>query len=731
MLSPLRVPGRAVSSLHGRLTALAAVTAAALSAACPALAGPIAADAAASRQPAPLVRGNAPEDPAAAARPALPPSPPVYGLHLVKAWIPMSDGVRLAATLYMPANPKAGERFPALLEYLPYRKDDDEAIRDYATHSYFARRGYVGARVDIRGFGESEGAPPDREYSAQEQKDAEQVIAWLARQPWSNGKVGMLGISWGGFNSIQMALRKPPALKAILAVAATEELFKEDVHYVDGIFHVDEFELTMDLDQGRPGAPDFNLDDRVLRERMDSPPWSLTYMKHQRDGEFWRSPLRPIETLQVPAFLIGGFQDGYRDSIVRMLDKVHAPLKAWIGPWNHGFPNGSDYGPAVEWRDQAVRWFDYWLKGRNTGVMRDPRVTVYLQHWHAPESRSQDIPGEWRSDGWPLTGLEPMTWYLQPDHALATTAARDGTDQLRYVPSTGVETGFWWGELLTDQRPVDAFSLTYDSEPLTEDLGILGMPKVELDAAADAPLADWFVRLSDVAPDGRVTMITGAGINGAQRHSMSAPEDLIPGRAVKLSFDLHLASWVFPKGHRIRVAVSNAIWPMNWPTPYPMTTSLRLGAESGSRIVLPRVPLHGRAVAGLAPPEPSEHPEGIHVIDGQNAWPGEWTVLRDEAAQRSTVVWKGKVAVSYPWGRFDHTEKLTYDVEDAHPETARVTGDSDYIQAVKDHVLEWRGRLEVSSDAHTFFYKYTRTLSKDGAVIRTRTWEEPIPRDHQ
>jgi uncharacterized protein len=663
---------------------------------------------------------------------AVPPSAPTYGVRLEKTWIPMKDGVRLAATLYMPANPKAGEHFPALLEYLPYRKDDDEAVRDYGTHSYFARRGFVGARVDIRGFGESEGVPPDREYSAQEQEDAEQVIAWLARQPWSNGKVGMLGISWGGFNSIQMALRKPPALKAILAVAATEELFKEDVHYIDGIFHVDEFELTMDLDQGRPGAPDFSLDESVIGPRMDSPPWSLNYMKHQRDGAFWRAPLRPIETLEVPAFLIGGLQDGYRDSIPRMLEKVKAPLKAWIGPWNHGFPNGSDYGPMYEWRDQAVRWFDYWLKGRDTGVLEDPRVVVYQQHWHPPESQSQDIPGEWRAETWPPAGLTPMTLYLQPDHRLSAEQPAARRDQLRYTPSAGVEAGFWWGELLTDQRPVDAFSLTYDSQVLTEDVAILGLPRVSLRVAADAQLANWFVRLSDVAPDGRVTMVTGAGINGAQRDSMEKPQDLVPGEIYSLSMDLHLASWVFPKGHRIRVAVSNALWPMNWPTPYPMTTSVMLGGDSASRIVLPRVPLHGPTAPAFAAPEPIEAPHGITGIGGGGAaWPGEWTVLRDEARQRSTVTWKGTTAVSYPWGRFDHSEKLTYDIDDAHPDLARVQGDSEYIQAVKNHVLTWRGRLDVSSDAQTFFYKYTRTLLRDGVVIRTKTWEEPIPRDHQ
>src|SRR5581483_3462697 len=192
-----------------------------------------------------------------------PPSSPAYGVRLESAWIPMPDGVRLAATLYMPDGARPNDKFPAVLEYLPYRKDDGTAARDYPIHTYFAHRGYVSVRVDIRGFGASEGAPTDREYSGQEQLDGEQVIAWRARQPWSNGKVGMFGISWGGFNSLQMAMRNPPGLKAIIAVDATEELFHDDIHYIDGVAHVDEFELNMDLAEGMTGAPDYTLEERV------------------------------------------------------------------------------------------------------------------------------------------------------------------------------------------------------------------------------------------------------------------------------------------------------------------------------------------------------------------------------------------------------------------------------------------------------------------------------------
>jgi hypothetical protein len=535
------------------------------------------------------------------------PSPPAYGVRMEQAWIPMKDGIRLAATLYMPDGAKQGEKFPALLEYLPYRKDDGTAAGDYPKHAYFARRGFVGARVDIRGFGSSEGVPPEREYSEQEQVDGEQVIAWLARQPWCNGNVGMFGISWGGFTAMQMAMRHPPALKAILAVHATAELFHDDVHYVDGMAHVDEFELNMDMAEGWVGAPEYSLDEKVLGPRFDSPPWSLLYLKHQHDGPFWRDRVRPLSEITTPSFLIGGMQDGYRDNIPDMLMKSKAPIKAIVGPWNHSFPNDADFGPRVEWRDQAVRWFDYWLKGRDTGVQQDPRLVIYMQHWHPPDPTLQSVPGEWRrEDVWPPKDATDAPLFFQGNHSLGNSAGEPATHQLKYVPTVGVEAGFWWGELLSDPRPVDAFSLVYDSAPLDHEMAILGRPRALLRASADAPLANWFARLSDVAPDGTVTQITGAGLNGAQRESMTEPKDLKPGKVYPLDIEMHLTSWVFPKGHRIRVAISNSLWPMVLPTPYAMTTSLGLGGTDGSRIVLPVVPVHGTAAPEFSAPQPSE-----------------------------------------------------------------------------------------------------------------------------
>ena len=657
------------------------------------------------------------------------PSPPTHDVRMEKVWIPMKDGVRLAGTLYMPDGAKPSDKFPALLDYLPYRKDDSTAAGDYPKNAYFARRGYVAARVDIRGFGASEGTPTDREYSEQEQVDGEQVIHWLATQPWSNGKVGMYGISWGGFNSLQMAMRKPPELKAIIAIDATEELFHDDIHYIDGLMHVDEFELNMDMAPGMAGAPDYTLDEKVLGPRFEAAPWSLEYFRHQRDGAFWRSPVRPLSTIEIPCFLIGGLADGYRDSIPRMLEQVKAPVRALIGPWNHSFPNNADFGPRIEWREDAVRWWDYWLKGRDTGVLQDPKLVIFMRHWFPPNPNLEEVPGEWRAEsGWPPRNSSALTLHLQPNHLLAKNASPPGTHRLKYIPSIGVEAGFWWGELLSDQRPVDAFSLIYDSEPLQDEVAIMGRPHAYLKVSADVPLADWFARLSDIAPDGEVTQITGAGLSGAQRNSMSDPKPLEPGRFYDLDVEMHLTTWVFPKGHRIRLSVSNALWPMVLSTPYKMTTALELGGNRGSRLQLPVVPLHGEA-AHVSPPQPEEHRTDVESIGFP--WPGEWLVTRDEDRQKTSVLWKGKAEEKYPWGDETDLEKLTYEIEDEHPEVNVIHGDAETTLKLKDRVLVWSGHLSFTSDAKNFFYKYTRELRKDSTLIKTKTWEETIPRDFQ
>jgi uncharacterized protein len=669
---------------------------------------------------------------------ATPPTPSAvpYGVRIEHVWIPMKDGVRLAANLFMPTRARSGTKFPVLLEYLPYRKDDGTASRDYPIHSYFVHQGYVGARVDIRGTGQSEGQPPDREYSEQELGDGLEVIAWLAGQPWSNGNVGMFGISWGEFNSLQLAMRHPPALKAIISTCSTDQLFHDDVHFIDGMMHLDQYELAIDLQTSMTRAPDFPLDERTLAMRFDNPPWFLNYKRHQRDGAFWRQPERPLDSIQIPVFLMGGLYDGYRDSIPRMMEQIKSPAKAIIGPWNHNWPHDADWGPRIEWRDLALRWWDQWLKGKNTRIMDGPRLAVYMRNWYAPGVNMPDIPGEWRSEPtWPAQGLRWQTWYPQPDYSLSPAQSAQAVQQLNYVASTGVDASgpdIWWGELNTDQRPDDAFSLIYDSAPLQTKISILGMPEVALQASATAPQADWFARLSDVAPDGSVTMITGSGLNGAQRVSMSDPSDLEPGKVYTLDFKMHFTSWVFPRGHKMRLAISNAMWPMIWPTPYSMTTALQLGGAQGSRLLLPVVPRQSTLPPPrFAPPAKSEELPGVRV---SGTWlPGElWTKQIDAIEQVTSWEWHGgQETIKFPWGGERHQDKLRFQVTHDLSESPTEHGEGETIVELPGRTLVWRDVLDLRSDKASFYYHFMRLLFENGKKVREKTWETSIPRDHQ
>ncbi len=384
----------------------------------------------------------------------------------------MPDGVRLSADLYQPTGGQAGEKFPVLLEYLPYRKHEARS-RNWPLYSYFVQRGYVVAAVDIRGTGNSEGRLIPYEYSDIEHADGEVVIDWLSKQPWSNGSVGMFGISWGGFNSIQMAARKIPALKAIIAIDATEDLYQDDVHYMDGIMHLDSWEMSMDLDNARPGAPEYRIDDDNFRNRFDTEPWTLSHKRQQRDGPYWdRASVRDrYDDIRIPTFHIGGWYDGYRDSVARMLEHVkNAPVKAIVGAWHHTWPNEPYPGPGMEWRHEAIRWFDQFLKGEDTGILDEPRFAVFVRDWHPPGPHLDDAPGKWRyEDGWPIARIRDRVLYPQPNHTLAAESPPAATHALRYVPSSGFEAGgpvMWWGDVAHDQRGTDAFSLVYDSGPL-------------------------------------------------------------------------------------------------------------------------------------------------------------------------------------------------------------------------------------------------------------------------
>jgi putative CocE/NonD family hydrolase len=655
-------------------------------------------------------------------------SPAAYEFTRENAWLPMSDGVRLSVTFLKPRARSSGETFPVLLDLYPYRKDEYPS----AGPTYFAKRGYITATVDVRGTGSSEGVLPPREYSDQEMKDAVEIIRLLSEMEGSNGRVGMWGMSWGGFNSIQVAMRNPPGLAAIIALEAADDLFHDDVHHMDGAFHLDQFIPFMDNENTIPRTPDYALDEDYFRQRFDQPPWFLNYTRHQRDGEFWRkNSLRwQYERMQVPCYLIGGLLDGYRDSVPRMLANVKAPVRASIGPYKHDYPDYGVPGPNYEWRHEAVRWWDYWLKDRDTGIMDEPRLALFVREGHGPDRHLKTTPGHWIHEEWPIPATAWRSFYAAQGRRLTPQADRAarGVASLRYVPSFGIATGLWWGEPTGDLRLDDAGSLVFDSAVVEEPFEIAGFPRVRLRVSADAPLAHWVARLEDVQPDGTVSLVTGKLLNGSQRNSRLEPEPLVPGEVYDLEFDLHFTTWTFQPGHRVRLSVSNALFPFTWPTPHPMTTALHLGVEQ-TRIDLPVIPMKERAAPPFRPPEPRDEPAGGRYIESV-PWPrGHYVWSRDLENERASLEWKGYAEFENQGRGYRTWERNYYETHDLDPADSRFSGEGGRRIVIGDRTLEFVSNIEVQSDAENFHVTIRRTIHENGELVRERTWSEAIPRD--
>src|SRR6185312_16825522 len=300
-------------------------------------------------------------------------------------WIPLSDGTRLAARLWLPGD--AGQHpVPALLEYLPYRKRDGTAERDSLTHPWLAAHGYAAIRVDIRGSGESEGVLSD-EYSQAELADGVAVIAWLARQPWCSGSVGMFGISWGGFNALQVAALRPPALKAIVTICSSDDRYRDDVHYMGGTLLKGGIDWGSFLLRAIGHPPDpILVGDQWLgmwRRRLESVPLFLEgWMRHQRRDAYWRrgSVCEDYAAIQCPVFAVGGWTDGYTNTIPRLLEHLRVPRKGLIGPWAHGYPHIARPGPQIGFLQKILQWWDHWLKGEANGFMGEPMLRAWISN---------------------------------------------------------------------------------------------------------------------------------------------------------------------------------------------------------------------------------------------------------------------------------------------------------------------------------------------------------------
>ena len=651
-------------------------------------------------------------------------------------FISMADGIRLAATLYVPG---AGGPWPALLEALPYRKDDLTAGYRPEYERLAAEFGYAVCRLDIRGTGSSEGLATD-EYTDQEHSDIEQVIAWLASQTWSNGAVGMYGTSWSGFNSLQVAMRRPPALKAICSIFASDDRYADDVHYFGGALKqldLADWPLYILLENMLPPVPSIYGDGwRELWERRvtEGEPWALRWLEEQTYGPYWKhgSLREDYAAIDAATMLVTGWADGYTNIALRGMEALRCPKRLLAGPWAHAAVETSSPGPNIDLVPEMVRWWDRWLKGVNNGVDREPPITVFVRRPTKPAGDLRSYPGEWRFEtGWP----NERCGELELDLAGASNTRGDGPDELEIRGDVGWTAwiscagGLPWGQPV-DQRPDEGFSLVYDWDPLARELEILGHPKLRVNLRSSARVAYLSAKLCDVHPDGTSQLVTRGLLNLTHRDSREHPTPLEADQTYEVTFELEVTSWVFEEGHRIRLDLAGSDWPNAWSPPLPGTLTI---ARDHSMITLPTVEGPPTVTERPSLPPPRAEPKHHETSRGGEGEAVIWRIEHDLVGHETRAV------TSY--GGIGEADEHRPKTEERYEGVVGVSTDDPgraWVDARASNILHFpeatvsgEAHWRIESDAEAYHVSIELDTAEDGEPRWSRSWQRSIPRNLQ
>lgn len=643
--------------------------------------------------------------------------------------IVLSDGTRLSARVWMP---EGDGPFPALLEFLPYRKRDGTVARDALTHPYFAGHGYACFRVDMRGNGDSEGLMED-EYSPQELADACEVIDWIAGQGWSNGAVGMMGISWGGFNSLQVAALQPKPLKAIITLCSTVDRYADDIHFKGGCLLNENLGWGATMWAYSSRSPDPGLRQgwhEMWKERLEAEPFlPAHWLDHQRRDAYWKhgSVCEDFSKIKAAVLAVGGWGDSYKNAVPQLVENIDGPVKGIVGPWVHKYPHFAVPHPQIGFLQEALRWWDKWLKGVETGVESDPAYRVYLMDGVRPASWYSERPGRWIAEpSWPSPQVENRAMALGPS-TLGQGAPMAIT--LASPQDCGMDGGefcaIWLGpEMPGDQRRDDAFSACFDSAAL--DLtDIVGAPVLTLKLRSDKPQAQVAVRLNHIHPDGASTRITWGVLNLTHRDSHEFPQKLTPGKEIEVRIALDHIAYRLPAGHRLRVAVSSNYWPMIWPAPEQATLTL-----TGGHLDLPV-----RTKSASADEVTFEPSEGAAPLRQREIRPDSH-VRRTEIDQRTGIV---SLIIEDDFGEAENLDhggiagsvaRERWDIHPDDPLSAR--GQAHWTEVIERDGTRLRTEAicGMTSDATHFHLTARMEAYENETLVFERDFERSIPRDH-
>lgn len=650
--------------------------------------------------------------------------------------IPLLDGTQLAARIWLPADAER-HPVPAILEYIPYRQHDHKLGRDTQNYGYFARRGYAGVRVDLRGSGDSEGILRD-EYLQQELDDGLEVLKWIAAQPWCTGKVGIFGLSWGGFNGLQLAALQPPELGAVISVCSSDSRYTDDVHYMGGCLLTDNLSWASTMFGFNSCPPDPEVVGERWREmwleRLEgSGLWLKNWLEHQHQDDFWKhgSVCEDYSAIKVPVLAVSGWADGYTNTVFRLLENLEVPCKGLVGPWGHKYPHMGP-GPTIDFLDECVRWWDKWLKGIDTGVTEEPKLRAWMQDSSNPLLPSH--PGRWiGEENWPAATIRERSFDLTAGKLIDGHQAVRMSEKLSIQSplSVGLFAGKWCSyaestDLPWDQREEDGGALVFDTAPLEDGIEILGGVEVELEISTDKPVAMIAVRLSDIAPNDRATRVTFGVLNLTHRDSHEEPAELVPGQHYRVKVRLNDIAQRFPVGNKIRLALSSSYWPLAWPSPEPAKLTLYTG---GCRLILPeRAPQSSDAqLRNLGTGVSDPPPLSTLVTPAERHWTVSHNLATNHVAlnviNNDAQVWLHDLNLTM--GR-DVTEHFSY-CNDRYG-TVR----AEAIQERHFKRDDWRihtiTKTVITSMRTHFIIRATLDAYEGDLRIFSKSWDETIPR---
>jgi putative CocE/NonD family hydrolase len=540
--------------------------------------------------------------------------------------VPTRDGITLSADVYLPLG---GRDLPTIVQWTPYESTRERFI---SWGVWFARRGYAAVVVDVRGRYESEGA-----FTAWENdgRDAHDTLTWAAAQPWSNGRIGTWGRSYGALVQWQLAHLGHPNLECVAPHVI------HDDYFWDGYWTGGAFQLALTLGAAAlwssalslitgPSARDVVLNDRifghlplveldevVIGRRVD---YWRTWWEHQENDEYWQQFHHRPAALDVPIFQQGGWFDPYSGSHLRTFSAIgdRLPNRVLMGPWSHEeevetFRGDVDVSAGVTVvREHELAFYDRFLRDEGNDWEDRPPLELFVLG-----------SNRWRGEReWPLPGTDPQAWHLRSGRRLDRSEPRsdEPPDRFGYDPEDPVPTVGGVSSVLTmtqgaetpvrpgplDQRVLEARNdvLVYTSEPLERDLDVIGPVEMILYAASSARDTDFVVRLCDVHADGRSIFVTEGIIRARYRNSSrgESTEPLEPGEVAEYRIRLYPAANTFRRGHRVRLDVTSSSFPRfsrNLNTGEDVGTGTRIQVATQtvlhtdrypSRVVLPVVP---------------------------------------------------------------------------------------------------------------------------------------------